>query len=74
MKIEYIKEMIDKCVATSKTLIVSTDTYFQLCDEIESLGINFITSERLPMDIKAIVVDGDIFDSMYYLEKGGSNE
>lgn len=74
MKIEHIKEMINKHKSKSKVLIVSTDTYFELCNEIETLGISFITSERLPLDTKAIVVDGDVFDGMYYLERGKNDK
>lgn len=52
------------------TLIVRGEVYFELQETIDNLHIDYIVDERLPDNVKALLVDGDIFDAIHYLEKG----
>ncbi len=69
MNIEDIKNMIEEYEDKPKILVVRFDLYFQLKEEIDALGIDFIVDDRLPEKTKAIVMNGDIFDAIYHLEK-----
>ena len=72
--IENIRKMVKEYDFTPKILIVSSDIFIKYRDEIEDLGVTFMVDDRLDKETKAVVMNMDIFDAIYYLEKGSDNK